>query len=355
MVARAEMLAAQIFTARQMIDDGTVADLRVAIILLDSAMETLMVRRISYELQAHRYGESHWWNETAPVPIDLTDPGQLKRVQTETGTVLINWSFTSSQRSRLDRQFRTKLEFLVWLGILDPHVLPIAHRLHEYRNELYHRDEIRLGSLLVTAHLSLSIVAEMLRSLRPSFIGFGPDSEQSMERIYERMGRAYERHDGLAHPDYGFDLQDIMADELVRGLDEQLGESPVALADYVTDRIRRIASLIRFVGDYVFKGESFDNLDVIRLAYSTYPVPLYELAFVGTSISIEELRRERTSVTRAMLAEWDSFPTRIAEAASPYDALNVFAEFELSYEPFEEKISDLASEVDGALDMLRDR
>ncbi|MGW9184827.1 hypothetical protein [Agromyces sp. NPDC055661] len=340
MVERAEMLAAQVFTARRMADSGRVADLRVAVILFDSVMETLMVRRIDDLFALYRIGQPRPWEEVQPVEMDLRDASQKQRVEEASGTRLVPWRISKTQRLRIDREFGAKLQLLAWHGDLRPELVPVATRLHEYRNEVYHRDQLRRGSLLVTANLAASVVAEMLRALRPGVVGsYGSDTRETLRRIYEWMGRP---DDAPADPlamFTGLDLQEKMADALLDGLDDRLEATASALSDYARGRLEAWRGNLRFIGDFVFSGSEFDEFDAVRVVHCDRPPEL----------TLASLRGMPCSITKARIRAWDEYPTRIGLAADRYDAARLLAEFEADFEPSELKVSEVASDVDGEI------
>ncbi|MGV9194157.1 hypothetical protein ACQ143_07400 [Microbacterium sp. MC2] len=75
---RAAEIGAQVFTARDALLRDTLEDLRVAFLLFDSAMETLMVRRIGELSRYLLTSERPWWvDEQDQVAADLADPSQI--------------------------------------------------------------------------------------------------------------------------------------------------------------------------------------------------------------------------------------------------------------------------------------
>jgi hypothetical protein len=84
----------------------------------------------------------------------------------------IHWSFSKNQIAKIRMDFSEKLRFLAWRGNIPPVYVKAASRLHEYRNEMYHREEVRPEALRIVAHLYASIRADFLDLLKPrSFSG----------------------------------------------------------------------------------------------------------------------------------------------------------------------------------------
>jgi hypothetical protein len=171
---RAAEISAQIFTARNLILGGALEDLRVGFLLFDSAIETLMVRKIN---------ELPRWQLTSHIPSSIAPERQVKpdlsdftQIQSEKARraedEYIHWSFSKNQIAKIRMDFSEKLRFLAWRGNIPPVYVKAASRLHEYRNEMYHREEVRPEALRIVAHLYASIRADFLDLLKPrSFSG----------------------------------------------------------------------------------------------------------------------------------------------------------------------------------------
>ncbi|NEN07761.1 hypothetical protein G3T36_18040 [Diaminobutyricibacter tongyongensis] len=345
-------LAAQVFTARDAIAKDSIEDLRVAYILLDSAIETLMVRRVSARLihgDLDPEPRSWFYRERDRIAIDLHDPSQRSRMEGSDErddfdvTEFVYWRLSKTQLSDIERDFTSKLQFLAWLGDLDEDLVSVVSRLHEYRNEMYHREKTRPEALRALVHLYAWLTAEFMERLRPAWMGYGSDADEVRRGIYRRIGiqEPPERPTGF----FDEDLQGMMASELRRSLD--LEDAAEVFAAYVTSRVTSFHDALEFVGDYLAtidrSVERISEMDVVRRIFSK--------EFMG---NLKDLRRERVSLTRSMISRWDGWSLEITSQVDALRAFAALAEFEREFEPFETEVQESAAEVDREIQLQID-
>jgi hypothetical protein len=72
-------------------------------------------------------------------------------------------ALTPTQRKKIDRDFGVKCDYLEGLGMLaEPHAR-VLKKLHKYRNEAYHRDQLRLGTLASATKIYAYLVCSLMR------------------------------------------------------------------------------------------------------------------------------------------------------------------------------------------------
>jgi hypothetical protein len=341
-------LAAQIFTARDALLKDRPEDLRVAFLLFDSATETLMVRHINASLH---FGVWNWAGHyrlpgEMPVPIDLNDFEQRGRTEATTGSTYVPWELSESQKSRIAREFESKLRVLAWDGKIPPEYVPVLGRLHDYRNEMYHREESRPGALRILVHLYAWLVADLLERLGQGVISYSSaDPTDLTEHTYARMGISRDS-DPREYLGVGSRMQKDMAQSLREGL--ELASAPELLAEYAAERIEALHQATRFAGDFIGDIQRVPNvteMDVVRLIYNTR----------DPRRRVSEMRGDKAPVTRAMISRWDAWPELIRAAPRPVEAFRSLAEFESEFEAFESKVLELASDVDREIQFQIDR
>ena len=345
------MLAAQVFTAKDLIVRGTSADLRVAVLLLDSTLETLMVRKVRQVMQMQSFAGDEWWRKSAPIKIVLSDFRQRERVSQELGEKYPNWVLSKNQRQSIDRNFGAKLQFLIWLGDIPAAYLKVASRLHDYRNELYHRDHTRHETLSISALISAYVVAEFLKLLKPLTVGYGADADATLAEIFDRAGLAPDEVEnveiisGYSIPQLpsNFDLQVMMGAQLMKGLDDRLHKIPQLLADYIRERLAATDRSLDLIGGWNFDDQPHTKLDVIRLLHKPRGTPL------------RDLRGLHTSVTKSTLERWNGWPEKISVLTDALEAFASLSDFESEFETFEVLVDSESSYVDGAISFELDR
>jgi hypothetical protein len=109
--------------------------LRLGLLLLDSAAEVLLHRECQSRLQ---------WAER-----DRQLVRQADELKAQTGKEM-EWVaelrekiVPPSYRRKIDRDFGVKCDYLAGLGLLAAPHARVLKKLHRYRNEAYHRDQLR--------------------------------------------------------------------------------------------------------------------------------------------------------------------------------------------------------------------
>lgn len=330
---RAAEISAQVFTARDAMLLDTPEDSRVAYLLFDSAIETLMVRKV-HDLTRWVLREEHSWyiNTKEQVVVDLRDFDQRQREERIHDNGVVYWKFSKSQISGIDRNFDEKLRALAWHGDIPREYVSIVSRLHEYRNEMYHREESRPAALRIIVHLYAFLVAQFLELLSPTSFSSNSQSNDISTRIYSRMGLP--RPTGRGHF-RGFDLQKTMAEELRKGLD--LADAAVLIADYIEDRLEDLRGQFALIGDVArsaFGGSDYSEIDVIRFIFQP-PTP-------------NPAGAKRP--TRADLARWRGWAATVRDLTDPLEAFRSLAAFESEYEPLERTVREVALQAELEVD-----
>jgi hypothetical protein len=342
---RAAEIAALVFTARDAMVRDTPEDLRIAFLLFDSAIETLMVRRLDGLGAWSWYSDVPSWVPVEQVKsIDLEDFGQRAREEAATEGY-IWWSASASMKRKIEHEFGAKLKALAWQGYIDANLVGIAERLHDYRNEMYHREETRPQALRVAAHLYALVVTLLLRSLRPGYVSFGADAEEVRLRIEARLSTPTARRSRMSLS-AGNEIQEVLADDLLAACDLQ--DAGSVIAEYIDDRTQGLHGLLEFIRGFVEaydqSVEQVSEMDVVRLIF-----------LMDSGESLKNLRSQAVPITRRKMREWDEWGNGISADSAPLEAFASLALFEKEFEDFERRVRDVARQVDEAIDAEIDR
>lgn len=335
---RAAEISAQIFTARNLIFRGAAEDLRVGFLLFDSAIETLMVRKINALSRQLTPNAPSWIPREQQVVADLSDFTQIQSEKARRAEgQYVHWSFSKGQITKIRRDFSEKLRFLAWRGDIPPAYVRAVSRLHEYRNEMYHREEVRPEALRIVTHLYALITAEFLDLLRPQSISWTSDSEAIRMRIYDRMEEAPPPlPDG--HYDSSSNLQTLMAETLRRDL--QLEEASQLIAGYIANRVERMHKLVKL------------SRDCLTFLHRTDISDTETIRFACRSSNGSSLQPKIPS--RADLNRWDSWAKEAQECSDALTAFQSLADFEADFEGFESAVRKFAAEVEEEAEMQND-
>ena len=275
---------------------------------------------------------------------DLTDIGQRERETKAAAGGIVFWQLSGSQKRRINRDFSAKLQLLAWDGANPAPYVCVLGRLHDYRNEMYHRDESRPAALRTMVHLYAWLVTDLLDRLTAGWFSWSSaDPDNLLQRTYLRMGMEPPGKDReILGP--SFDIQNDMARVLRRDLD--LADVPTLLADYAASRLDKVHGSLRFCAEFLadeYDVEKVTEVNVVRFMHATRPV-----------VQLADLAAVRTPVTRRMIATWDAWPHTIRTAGEPLDAFRCLAQLEAEFEPFEARVEDLAAAIDRELQFRSD-
>ncbi|MCU1410098.1 MAG: hypothetical protein JWR04_805 [Rhodoglobus sp.] len=336
------MLAAQIATIKALMLRGAPEDLRVSFLLLDSTVETLMVRAIDYEILANGLTEESAFSRYDAVAIDLRDVNQLNKARDLGPWNYLNLQLSKTQVAQIDRNFTSKIQMLIWLGLVPSEFEVIVNRLHDYRNEIYHRDHIRDGALRATVQLYALVTAKFLAWLPPRYMGNSGDTAAAVNDIKERLATEAPAalDPSLANVTDMFKLQELMAAHLVAGVAEEARSIPGLLASLVQQRLELVRDLLADMSSFFSGREPNSEMDIIRMLYSDDPFETTEARL-----------RRKIPVTHKVLARWDLFPEQIEREVDEMAAFAALAKFEDEFENFE----NLVMEAHRAMEQEVDR
>src|SRR5258708_39348265 len=148
----------QLDEARRYIEDGRLEHLRLAFLLLDNAAEIQMDHCIKHDLQ-HEEMRERLRNNILSTPSQDDLPPILQE--------LVDWvPLSRSEKSKLDRLFDEKVDYMVGRGKhLHTDVAAPLKYLHRYRNESYHRTEVRTETIRTASLILLEINCQMLQAV----------------------------------------------------------------------------------------------------------------------------------------------------------------------------------------------
>jgi hypothetical protein len=321
----------QIDQARRYIAEEEVEGLRLALVLLDNAIELQLERRIQSDSLLERLRESSFWMRQQMPPerqeaLNPEDDG---------------WEpLTLGEKRAIQRYFDPKVKYLSERqNYFDSNIALVLRHLHSYRNEAYHRGTVRRETILTADKILLELNCLLLESLPISSMSGGYRNETWVERQFgvrsgmglmgdqpEQLNRIIEtlRADMLESPE---DVASVLADHLDSRL-EEFSE----LLDYVADntRLQDTEEVFRFLqfGADVDAGRVNPRTDFDKYR------PDLDLTFV------------------------DGLQSRVPELRTVHDRVGAFAAFasiEQDLEPHENELIELVHKVDDWINAEIDR
>lgn len=227
---RLAQTAVQLEEAKRFVLAGDVPRLRLALILLDNAVEVMMHRAVGDELE-HASFYSRLLERLPPGPLD--EDGERMRSEFSTHVV------PDTRAQKVRRFFGEKLTFLA--TDRDRISMPVARvlrHIHDYRNETQHQDRVRVGSLRPATLILFEIATELLVTLNPGSTTWYSEDDYGWLEHFGLPGSI------LAG---GQEVTSRVRDHLRSGVALSIEDLRKALIDHLTDRLNEMEEQLAFV------------------------------------------------------------------------------------------------------------
>ena len=319
---------------------GTMSDdphLRLGLILLDSAAELLLHRECHSRL--------HWAEQDERQSVRLAEEmHQATGKEPEWLAELREKAVPAARCRQIDRDFGAKCDYLLGLGVLaEPHAR-VLKKLHKYRNEAYHRDRFRLGTLASATKIYIYLVCSLMRdfpmtgtdgcirvSPRPpaGLVRYLDDDESWQHLVVETGVWGLQRH-----------IASRLLAEAGIALSSGMGE---VLAQHFCDRLDALKETAEgAVALFYSQGrdEGWDWEAGLSLAQLD-PRNLLRV------MSSDEVKSAAVPVHPAQISQWRAEGEALASQTDDLAAFATFADLEDTFEPLEALVIQLQVDVDG--------
>lgn len=316
--------------ARNLIKVGTIAHLRMALLLLDNGAEVLMYRAVVNRMQHHE-----WGSRLLDRAREVMSTEKLVEFQKEFNIRPLS----AKERKALLHDYAAKVNFLVSEAKLPKAVGEVLKAIQRYRNEAYHRDKIRKETLRSAVVVLYDVAVELLTRLPGLTVGYS--SGDDWTGFCQRYG--FKGPFDLLHSG-GLDK---IAASLRTGVNLTTQELGEGLAQHLKERLDEIERLLVFVADNAAGGltpqhelkriQFWAEHDVVPDANDSR-LGSYEATFSG-----EDIRR------------WRAASAALVQQTDRLDLFSAFARIELEIEELEEMVHEAASLLDQAIQFEIDR
>jgi hypothetical protein len=320
----------QLDEACRYIKDGRLAQLRVALLLLDNAAEILLERSVGNELNWENIHE-----RIRTKVIIIPENQRTKDLQN-----FAEWQpLTQKDKAAIFRFFGKKLMFLVERAKkLDARfVKPLLH-LHKYRNEAYHKGKVRKETIETAAKLYLEINCELLLNLSLGGTCYASNEDYSwLENKYNAGDKIVLAGDGLFKKAVKeFRKQIKINDETVVRI----------LGNHLESRIREVHNDLDFI--------------VTNTGCPDKETAIHDSLTIAADIRKHygKIKKSKDNLhPRYSLEYLDVLTSKLSEiyaARNSLEAFGIFSDIETELEPIEEDISEVAVEIDNEIQMQID-
>ena len=314
------------------------AHVRLGLVLLDSAAELLMHRQCDWLLlQAE---QDRGLLQTYKAIYDATGRGANTVAELQDKVV------SNTRLKKIERDFNAKCDFLGERGRLAEPQIRILKKLHKYRNETYHRDELRSATLMSAARIYIYLVCSMMRDFPVFMIGYSASDPPPALASYMT-----ENEHGPGLLGVGTKLQARIA---MRLLDESGVAEPAqlghVLSQHVCDRLTGLEKAAEESADFLCQqgeDEGWDLEAILRLVQ----LDPEEWARVRSSADARTLD---TLVHGEQIRQWRAAAQALAEETDDLTAFAAFADLEDVFESVEARVLKLAMDIDSEIQMQFD-
>ena len=315
-----ELVAVQIEEAGRLAKIRRVPHLRLAFLLLDNAVEVML----------HREVES----ETSLQDVNVAMQVQMHRIQSFHGDRPEFMALMSDIEARvitdrkmgdLEERFRTKVNFLAERKRLDPPVATIVKKLHRYRNDLYHRLQLRREVLEPATLIYFDVACAVLANWH-----------------FQRSWSSTESYEDLArfgvttHALFDEDITAHVASQLRDSVGMHVSAIRTALSDHLDGRLDDLEETVSMVRA-AMPDEYDDPDDVYRIVQGDWKNEL---------LPPSELRKHRFPVLGRKLPLWRRQVASLTDISERYAMYARYAAIEDDFESFEAEASALYEAID---------
>ncbi len=326
-----ERTAVQLWEAKRLAEYDDVAHGRLALLLLDNAAETSLMRSTqSSFIYAEMYGNvAHLLRDVAP---DDSEGQQLK-------TEIDAKTLSKRRRRQIERNFDDLVDYVFGQDDfgLEPEFAECLKILHRYRNAAYHRDTVRPDVLGPAVQIYFFLCCQLVKNERHLISQIDAIPSSVAEIFGDRKPSSTWPGGGIDSATLGRELADFFLS--ARGLDHTGVAS--ALSDHLLARLATLDSHLTTIGESVPPGiKRWAVLQLVqqappdRAAFDSDPPP--------------DFWTRPVPVTEEVLMAWKAAAVSLRDVELSYDALRQFAAVEQPLERLEEPVGRFIEDIDRA-------
>jgi hypothetical protein len=326
-----ERTAVQLWEAKRLAEYEDVAHGRLALLLLDNAAETCLMRSSqSFLTWADMYGNmaSHL-KDVDPDDVE----GQRLKGEIEAKTL------SKGRRRKIENNFGDLVDYVfVQDGFgLESEFAECLKILHRYRNAAYHRDMIRPDVLGPAVQIYFFLCCHLLKHEHQIFHQIAQIPTAVAEMFGDQVPTSTWPGAGIDTATLGNELADFFLS--ARGLDHAGVAS--ALSAHLLGRLAALDRHLTTIGESVLPGiKRWAVLQIVQQA------PL-EREDADREPSADFWTRP-VPVTEEVLADWKAAATRLRDMEIAFDALRQFAAIEQPLEQLEHPVGRFIDDIDRA-------
>lgn len=303
--------------------------------LLDSAAELILHRAVQSKLAFHQMESQllSMYDRSEKLGLVLGDAEEQQRAD------LRRKVLSKSKLRDLDRNFDSKAEYLTSLGDLPQAETRVLRKLHAYRNEAYHRDTVRPGSLRSAVSIYSYLACTMMRDLNVTGIAVSLNIPSALKPYLDQTSLSAM-----------FEAPEQVASKLLAasGMDQQ-EDLGIALGNHLDDRLQAMLEGLNEIVGFIFHGSFSEPWDV-----ETALVLIQVDDQTGAFMTPEEARRTRVPFTLDDVGVLRGRAQALAHEIDPVRAFAEFADIEDAFEAVEGDLGRALIAIDDEIQLQID-
>jgi hypothetical protein len=338
---RLELVIVQFEEVKRLIRVGRVPQLRLAHILLDSAVELIMHRMAEAELhwerldfdqlenlrrlEGMRKSDNPSHRQFATGPSDEYLRAEIQRLEPKVTS--------KRRRKKINDNFGDKIDFLVDKHKLPKDLAPVLKRLHDYRNETYHRDQHRVEVIRPAVLIYFDAACTVLDHYKPGvMIGDGSSLGPELARF----------QDSFPGRDDPFEVSHRAAKQLRAEVGLDFEAVRTSLVDHLLGRLDDLETGL----DYIEESSRSGAIpgDAIRIMQ-------IEDGDLDAIFDKEVLRSRRYPLTMKDVKSWIERATAMESLDDKHALFAELAALENAFEDLEQKVSKAVRSIDEEANM----
>ncbi len=334
--------AVQLWEAQRLADHEDVPHVRLALLLLDNAAETSLLRSAQRGLLL-----ADWYSDMAYRLRDVaSDQPEGQRLKSE----IDGKTLSKRRRRKIAHDFAGLADYVFEQEDFD---LPAEFAeclkiLHRYRNAAYHRDIVRSDVLGPAVQIYFFLCCHLLKHERHIMYQIDTIPPLILEMFGDRGPAGTWPGGSISSQGLGNDLADFFLE--ARGLDHAGIAS--ALSSHLLGRLATLERHLATIGASVPPG--INRYAVLQLVQQA-PVEREDF----DKEMPEDFWTRPVPVTESVLTEWERAADDLSSLPLALDALGLFAQIDQPLEELEEPVGRFIDDIDRAeqqpFDELRER
>jgi hypothetical protein len=322
-----ERTTVQLHEARRLAAYDDVPHGRLALLLLDNAAETMLMRSVDHEL---------WWADVCgrllrQVRSWNADGEKAKSLESE----LEAKALSKSARRRIEREFGYLVDYAFNREqcTLAPEFATCIKVLHHYRNAAYHQDTVRSDVLGPAVQIYFYLCCHLLKDYSPSMSVMDVPSPGVVEIFEGEPLPAMSLRGHFSSKELGV----MVADRLLKQMDLDHAHIASALSAHLTARLSALDDHLDEITGFIAPPST--RTIMLRLVQLAPDDPEQDSP-------LDDFWTRQLPVTEDTLNTWKAEAREIGDISIALDALGAFATIEGPLSQLEKPVQRFIAEID---------